>query len=248
MTIAERLTDAREKEGLSQAELASRAGVSQGTIGNIESGARKNPRELLAIARVLNVEPEWLKTGKPPRRIHHAEIVEGINIGNSTRVVPMFSRRVRAHHPDDPLDPEEVLIKESRVSFAAGPGAAPVYELMEESEPATYRLSWFQKERIKPEDCVRFRVTNDSQEPFLFAGDTILVNTAETDPRDERTYALRYGNELRVKKVRKLLSGGLVLISWNDRLYPPETLSPEEVQEHIQIIGRVRDKSGRGGL
>lgn len=63
-TIAERLKQAREALGLSQEQLAKLASVSQGTIGNIESGLRKRPRDLLAIAAAVNVSPHWLATGK----------------------------------------------------------------------------------------------------------------------------------------------------------------------------------------
>jgi transcriptional regulator with XRE-family HTH domain len=64
--IAERLKHARERLDPvpTQDEVAKKAGVSQGTIGNIESGARKSPRELLAIAKALGVNPQWLKTGE----------------------------------------------------------------------------------------------------------------------------------------------------------------------------------------
>ncbi|MVT38622.1 helix-turn-helix domain-containing protein [Acidovorax citrulli] len=63
-TIAERLRAARERAGLTQPALAQRANVSQGTIGNIESGLRKRPRDLLAIAAALHVSPLWLETGQ----------------------------------------------------------------------------------------------------------------------------------------------------------------------------------------
>ena len=66
-TIAIRLAQARTALGKTQGQLAHDAGVSQGTIGNIEAGARKAPRELLAIAKALGVSPEWLKTGKGPQ-------------------------------------------------------------------------------------------------------------------------------------------------------------------------------------
>lgn len=66
-TLADRVTASRIELDLSQAALAGLAKVSAGTIGNIEAGSRKNPRELLAIARALKVEPEWLKSGKGPR-------------------------------------------------------------------------------------------------------------------------------------------------------------------------------------
>ena len=72
-TIADRTKETREARGLSQVELAALAKVSPGTIGNLEAGTRKNPRELLAIAAVLLVNPEWLKSGKGPREIGVAE-------------------------------------------------------------------------------------------------------------------------------------------------------------------------------
>ena len=65
-TLAGRLAWARDRLEISQDELAQRAGVSQGTIGNIESGIRKNPRELLAIAAAAGVQPLWLKSKKGP--------------------------------------------------------------------------------------------------------------------------------------------------------------------------------------
>ena len=77
INISERLKEAREASGLKQQELATAAGVSQGTIANIESGFRKNPRELLAIAKALNVHAEWLKSGKSPRNLVAMNLPEG---------------------------------------------------------------------------------------------------------------------------------------------------------------------------
>lgn len=79
-TIAERLKQAREAAGLTQGELAARAGVTQGTIGNVESGLRQNPRELLAIAAALNVSAAWLKTGRGPMAAH-PEPVRALSTG-----------------------------------------------------------------------------------------------------------------------------------------------------------------------
>jgi len=83
-TIAERTKAAREALGLNQVELAARAKVSPGTIGNLEAGTRKNPRELLAIAAALGVMPDWLKTGRGPRDFresvaHRLSLGEPIN-------------------------------------------------------------------------------------------------------------------------------------------------------------------------
>lgn len=60
---------------LTQAELAARVDMSQGTIGNIESGSRAYGQSVLAIAKVLETNPEYLllksenseKLTEPPR-------------------------------------------------------------------------------------------------------------------------------------------------------------------------------------
>ena len=62
--IAERTKWLREKRGLSQKELAQRAGVTQSTIGNVEAGLRRQPRELLALAAALQTTPQWLSSGE----------------------------------------------------------------------------------------------------------------------------------------------------------------------------------------
>ncbi len=55
--------------GLSQAALGKAAGgLSQSAIANYETGIRSSPRELLAIAEALNVQPQWLKSGRGPKR------------------------------------------------------------------------------------------------------------------------------------------------------------------------------------
>jgi len=62
--ISNRVKTARQARNLTQAQLARQAGVSQGTIGNLESGLRQSPRELLRIAAALGVSAEWLSSGK----------------------------------------------------------------------------------------------------------------------------------------------------------------------------------------
>ena len=63
-TIAERLKISREAKGWSQAQLAIAAGVSTGTIGNIESGARQSKGSLPQIAEALGCSGKWLATGQ----------------------------------------------------------------------------------------------------------------------------------------------------------------------------------------
>lgn len=59
-TLAQRLKRLRVERGLSQAKLGTAAGVSQSTIGNIESGTRGYGDSVVAIAAALGVQPGYL--------------------------------------------------------------------------------------------------------------------------------------------------------------------------------------------
>jgi phage repressor protein C with HTH and peptisase S24 domain len=229
--FGQRVKDARMEVKMTQKALGYASGLSQTTIANIESGRNKGSGDVVALARALKVSPEWLAEGRGQKRS-----------SNATNVIATF--------PDAPVSDDEVRIKEYKVHFSAGAGRHASFELVEESEPATYRRSWFQRERIKPENARRFKVSGDSMEPFLYAGDSVLVNLAENDPaqiRDGKVYAIRYGDDLRIKRLFRRLDGTLTLRSDNPA-YKDEDVPPELAQEHIAIIGRVRDKSGAGGL
>ncbi|MBL4766419.1 MAG: helix-turn-helix domain-containing protein [Rhodobacteraceae bacterium] len=67
--FGERLKTAREAAGLSMAELARRAGgISSSAISQLEIGLSKGakPENLVALAKTLGVEIEWLATGDGP--------------------------------------------------------------------------------------------------------------------------------------------------------------------------------------
>jgi phage repressor protein C with HTH and peptisase S24 domain len=154
---------------------------------------------------------------------------------------------IAAIHPDDIPAGDMVFVPESNIEFSAGNGRTAHYELIEDQEPATYRLSWFQKYGINPDRVRRFRVAGDSMEPLLYARDTILVSMEETNIIDGKLYAIRYGDELRVKYLSRRLDGTITLRSVNPA-YKDEEVPPDLAMEHISVIGRVRDRSGTGGL
>lgn len=213
------------KNGGNQSELARFVRVSPQAVQKwIAGDTEPRGRNLELAAEFLGVSPATLKFGA----------AEGISY-------------VTAIHPDDPHDASMVYVPESRIEFAAGNGRAAQFELIEDEEPATYRLSWFQKYGMNPAHVRRFRVSGDSMEPAMYARDTILVNLDETNIVDGKTYAIRYGDELRVKKMYRRIDGTLILRSVNPA-YKDEEISPDLAEAHITIIGRVREHSGTGGL
>ena len=68
-SIASRLAAARTELGLSQVDLAKKAGISAGAIGNIEAGTRQGTaRVIQALAGALGITTTWLVDGVGPRK------------------------------------------------------------------------------------------------------------------------------------------------------------------------------------
>ncbi len=63
MTIASRVRFKRDELGLTQTELAERAGTSQQAIEQLENGKTQRPRYLPELANVLGVSVDWLVKG-----------------------------------------------------------------------------------------------------------------------------------------------------------------------------------------
>jgi phage repressor protein C with HTH and peptisase S24 domain len=168
---------------------------------------------------------------------------------NAASTVIAAGRPVRVLDDDEDAGEGYVRIPEHEVSFGAGPGRLAHINEIVDSVPATYRLEWFRQMGISPSSAKRFKVHGDSMEPLLFDGDSVLVNLQETNVLNGKVYALRYGDELRIKRVYRRLDGSLILRSDNpDHLPRDEEIPPEVAAEQISIIGRVRDKAGSGGL
>ncbi len=62
-TLAMRLRHSRQFKGWSQQGLANQAGTSQAVIQKIENSKSLRPRNIVAIAEALEVEPAWLMFG-----------------------------------------------------------------------------------------------------------------------------------------------------------------------------------------
>lgn len=64
--VGMRVRHARELLGLTQVQLAKKAGVSQAAISELETGENRSPwgTNLVRIAEALKVGPDWLASGK----------------------------------------------------------------------------------------------------------------------------------------------------------------------------------------
>ena len=139
-----------------------------------------------------------------------------------------------------------VAIPEYDVKFSCGNGVV----LFEDREPVRYVYylrKWFVENEINPRRAARGRIGGDSMEPLLFEDDSVLINFDETQVIDGKVYAFRIDDTLHIKRLALLPGVGLQVMSENPK-YAPYILEFDKFEDRIHIFGRVRDKSGRGGL
>lgn len=89
-TFGDRVRSRRKELEKSQKELADATGLSQTTISDIERGRNDGSREIIALAKVLRVQAQWLAYGTQPKLLG----TEDIDYGNVTTgiVIPASSR------------------------------------------------------------------------------------------------------------------------------------------------------------
>lgn len=137
-----------------------------------------------------------------------------------------------------PLTSDEVELPLFReVELAAGSGATQVIE--NHGAKLRFARSTLRKAGVLPEKAACAYVRGNSMEPMMPDGSCIGVNTADTEIRDGKIYAIDHGGMLRVKILHRRPGGGLRIASLNSEEHPSEDYPPEYVKENIRVKGRV---------
>lgn len=141
--------------------------------------------------------------------------------------------------PDD-LDADVfALVPRVEVSLSAGNGALVDHE--QPLPPLAFRRDWLQRKGVTSRASLRVcSVKGRSMEPALMDGDVVLIDLGQTSIQDGEIYAIRYGDEIKIKRLFKTLDGGIKLHSDNAE-FPPEVVRPSH---SFGIIGM---KIWRGG-
>lgn len=196
------------------------------------------------IAKALGVRLEWLQTGQGP--------MEGITQVHSSviRVLPsavtalgIGTPIITWDKPEDLPEGEFVIVPRFDVHVSAGNGRV-VCEEQNHEQGQAYRTDSIRNMRLSAKNLMTVYAKGESMEPSIYAGDALLVDRSQTAVQDRLVYVLRYGDEVRVKRLFRRPDGGLRIVSDNAAAFPEEVVPANEMQ-HIEIIGRVVERSGR---
>lgn len=212
MRTGERIAERRIAKGLSQTQLAKLVGVSQATIGKLESGISSGSSHLHKIARVLETTPAYLnrETEDPD---------EG--------AVPLPSLDTVAEQLD--------LVPVQEIDLKFGMGATEL-ELPVTSQIRHFSREWLrQYTHANPETLYFAQGIGDSMEPTIKDSDLLLIDTSEKIIRlSDKFWAIAFGHSGMVKRLRPMPDGGVKILSDNPMV-------PEEVayDGELHVLGRV---------
>ena len=228
-----RLLQRRKALGLSQGELAKRAGYrGQSTIREIESGGVRQPGKLLALAAALGVRAEWLSSGQGPMElalsdapVQHRVVVESENRHTYERAMEVegeadFAARF-------------TLVPRYAVHASAGPGEEVHSEQI--VDHLAFKTEWLRAAMgLDPGKLALITARGDSMEPAIGDGDLLLLDMRELRTLDPSIYVVRMDHALLAKRLQ-LLTDGRICIQSDNPLYSSESVYPSE----LHILGRI---------
>lgn len=139
-----------------------------------------------------------------------------------------------------PLDnnPDYPAIPRVQFKLAAGVSGFGVDYLVEDAAPIVFRKDWYDGRGLDPVKLYALRVSGQSMEPGLWDGDTVVVNSADTQPSDGDVFALNYEGELVIKRMlRDEGSWWMVSDNPDQRRYPRK-----RCHEDTFVLGRIVHK------
>ena len=227
-------------------EMVSGEPWTQGAISQYlseKSATKLNAAVVQAMAQVLTFDPaEVGKRFAPRDYVKSAVLSAGPNPKTVHREVASRPQRDEIFESSPGFDlrqaPYFVEIDWANGALSAGPGSAAAVD-QEERRSLAFSETWLKKKGFKRKHLVIIEVVGESMEPRLSNGDVALINTHDKEIKDHRIYALRYGDDLRIKRLSRRYDGAVVISSDNPLPEFRDEIVPAADLPQLQILGRA---------
>lgn len=199
------------------------------------------------VARVAGVSvsavSQWLGAGSKPiksiGRIDAAERLEAATGFRAQWIATGVGKKFTQGAAPAPIDieghPDWLPVRSVKLRLRCGVTGFAIDPGDEEGQPIFFRREWFDTRGYNPDKLLAIKVKDASMEPTLYDGDMVVINTADTEPKDGETFAVNYEGEPVVK--RAFRDGGARWLhsdNADQRRYPRK-----ECTENVILIGRV---------
>jgi transcriptional regulator with XRE-family HTH domain len=92
---------------------------------------------------------------------------------------------------------------------------------------------------LHPDTVTTLVAEGDSMVPTIADQAPVFIDTDDRDLADGGIYAIKVGGSLVIRRVQRLIGGGMQLLADNGTAYPPQTVDARALSE-LDIVGRVR--------
>ena len=211
---ADKLRNLREPSAIARV-----LGISQQTLKNWETRGI-SAQGMIDAERSLGCSAVWLGTGR------------GEMLGTGVARASGIRKVVTGGH----TEPNFIGVRRVNLTVSAGVTGFRADEFEDEGSPFHVPEDWILQNGYMAEKLVAASISGESMEPTMSAGDTVIINTLDTTPADNKIFAVNFDGQAVVKRMSKDF-GRWFLISDNhdQRRYHRE----ECTSASCIIIGRV---------
>ena len=228
MFLHERIQQKLDEKKLKQADIARATGKSTAAVTKWLRGENTPKTESLKeIAKLLEVNDEWLLTGK----------------GLPNQESAAYLHPVETWDDSTPLDDDEVEIPFFKdFSFACGAGESIEFHFDVINGKFPFPPSFFQRKHVDPK-CMRIiKAKGDSMSDFIHDQDLVGIDISQTEIIDGEIYAVYFEGEGMIKQIFKEEGGKLVLHSLNPKYRDREVT--EQNGLNFKVMGRQFWRAG----
>lgn len=132
-------------------------------------------------------------------------------------------------------NPDFPAVRRVRFKLSAGASGFTVDYIDDDAAPIVFRREWFDHHGYIPGKLLAIKVANGSMEPVLYHGDTVIVNTGDSNITDGEVFAMNYEGELVIKRlVRDAGQWWLASDNPDQRRYPRKVCN-----EDVFCLGKI---------
>lgn len=228
-TLGERIKEERKKRRWSQADLGVKVGVSQAAISEIERDVPKSSGLVIPIAKAFKVDVNYLTDGKENISRQIADNSDIVMIGGNSGEV---------------ADPKEyVMIPRYDVRGSCGEGIDVNEVTIVDGMPMP--VAWLRAQKLPEAHLLAvIEASGYSMQPTIEDGQTLIVNTIDTEPKSTKIYLICIDGKLFIKRLIYTPNGWIMRSDNPNKSNYPDFVIEEEKFGSIDIQGRVVWQSG----
>lgn len=238
-TVGGRVRFARSRKRWSLLKLAEKVGVKYQTIQDLENNTSKGSKHMVAIARELEVTPQWLqdREGPDPEPIDPTTALKSgaiskVGLKDEAR---RYEPGTTHGHVVEIAGTEYGQIPVYDIRFAAGHGSLNEQESLVGYYP--FEMNFLRTLTDAPLKMIAgFQASGDSMEPTIFEKQWCFADLRRRNLAQPGIYALVFENEGLLKRAEMHLESRSVTLISDNKIYKPMTIKKPE---RLIVVGRV---------